>query len=86
MPEISRFLGLVIRMHFDDHEPPHFHVQYGEARATVRIDPPGLLAGDLPPRVLALAVEWASVQEVSLLDNWRRLRRHEQARPISPLE
>ena len=25
MPEISRFYGIVIRMYFDDHVPPHFH-------------------------------------------------------------
>ncbi|MBI1870563.1 MAG: DUF4160 domain-containing protein [Chlamydiae bacterium] len=28
MPEISRFLGMVICMYFNDHSPPHFHVQY----------------------------------------------------------
>ena len=33
MPEISRFLGIVITMYFDDHDPPHFHVRYGEHRA-----------------------------------------------------
>jgi hypothetical protein len=25
MPDISRFFGIVIRMYFDDHEPPHLH-------------------------------------------------------------
>jgi hypothetical protein len=29
MPEISRFFGIVIRMYFDDHDPPHFHARYG---------------------------------------------------------
>ena len=28
MPEISRFLGIVITMYFNDHNPPHFHVRY----------------------------------------------------------
>jgi hypothetical protein len=28
MPEISRF-GIVIKMFFDDHNPPHFHAEYG---------------------------------------------------------
>jgi len=27
MPEISRFLGMVIQMYFNEHNPPHFHVQ-----------------------------------------------------------
>jgi hypothetical protein len=26
MPEISRFFGIVIRMHFDDHHPPHWEL------------------------------------------------------------
>jgi hypothetical protein len=27
MPEICRFLGIVITMYFNDHAPPHFHVR-----------------------------------------------------------
>jgi Domain of unknown function (DUF4160) len=28
MPEVSRFFGMVIRMYFDEHNPPHFHALY----------------------------------------------------------
>ena len=38
MPEISRFLGIVIAMFYSDHAPPHFHARYGEHDVTVRID------------------------------------------------
>lgn len=30
MPEISRFLGIVVYMYYKDHAPPHFHAEYGE--------------------------------------------------------
>jgi hypothetical protein len=30
MPELCRFLGMVIYMLYDDHRPPHFHAEYGE--------------------------------------------------------
>jgi hypothetical protein len=30
MPEISRFLGIIISMYFDEHNPPHFHIRYNE--------------------------------------------------------
>jgi hypothetical protein len=30
MPEISRFLGIVIAMYYRDHAPPHFHAIYGD--------------------------------------------------------
>ena len=39
MPEICRFFGIVITMNFDDHVPPHFHVRYGDERASVLVIP-----------------------------------------------
>ena len=57
MPEISRFLGIVITMYFNDHNPPHFHVRYEEYRALVGIEPLELREGRLPPRVLGLVIE-----------------------------
>ena len=30
MPEISRFYGLRITMNYNEHLPPHFHVEYAE--------------------------------------------------------
>lgn len=38
MPEISRFLGIVIGMFFNEHGPPHFHAVYGERKVTVDIE------------------------------------------------
>jgi hypothetical protein len=86
MPEISRFLGIVIRMYFFDHEPPHFHATYGGAEAQITISPIGVLGGGLPPRVLALVVEWGKLHQVELLDNWRRLHNDQPPRRIAPLE
>jgi hypothetical protein len=51
MPEISRFLGIIITMYYSEHPPPHFHVRYGEHKAVVSVDPPALIRGILPPRV-----------------------------------
>jgi hypothetical protein len=59
MPELSRFFGIVIRIHFEDHVPPHFHAAYGEFEAEIGIDGRSLLKGSLPPRVLGMALEWA---------------------------
>jgi hypothetical protein len=52
----------------------------------VRIAPVGLLDGRLPPRSLALIVEWASLHEAELLANWDRVRRREPPVRIPPLE
>jgi hypothetical protein len=85
-PPISRFFGIVIQMYFKDHAPPHFHAAYGGARATVRIDPVGLLRGELPPRALGLVAEWARLHRAELLEDWERARRLQALDPIPPLE
>lgn len=37
MPEISRFFGIVIKMFFEDHNPPYFHAEYGDGEALIAI-------------------------------------------------
>jgi len=37
MPEISRFYGIIVRMYFDDHAPPHFHAFYGDDSVVIDI-------------------------------------------------
>ena len=57
MPEISRFYGIIIKMYYDDHNPPHFHAEYGEYQALIRIEDFTLMKVDLPPRALGLVME-----------------------------
>lgn len=52
MPEICRFYGIIIRMYYADHPPPHFHAEYGEYEALIRIEDTGIFSGSLPPRAL----------------------------------
>ena len=56
MPEITRFLGIVITMYFDEHDPPHFHVRYNEYRASVDIRTLNIIVGALPAKVRGLVV------------------------------
>lgn len=60
MPEISRFLGIIIKMFYDDHNPPHFHSYYEKYEAVFCIDTLELTQGFLPPRVKGLVIEWAT--------------------------
>ncbi len=57
MPELSRFLGIVVRMHYRDHAPPHFHAEYGEFEITVEIET-GVIEGKFPRRALAAVMDW----------------------------
>ncbi len=86
MPEISRFFGIIIAMFYDDHEPPHFHVRYGEQRAIVDIETLELLEGRLSPRTLGLVKEWARFQKPDLLEDWNLARQHAPLKKIPPLE
>ena len=45
MPEISRFYGIVIAMSFSEHNPPHFHAQYGGQKVATAIRTLQLLEG-----------------------------------------
>jgi len=86
MPEISRFLGIVIKMFFEDHHPPHFHAEYGESEALIDISSMSVFAGRLPPRVVGLVIEWASLHQQELLANWERAQAQQVLRKIDPLE
>ena len=86
MPEISRFFGIIIKMFSDDHNPPHFHAEYGGNAALIDIRSLSLFAGRLPPRVMGLVIEWASLHEQELLDDWRRAQEQQVLQKIDPLE
>ena len=73
VPEISRFLGVVIAMYYNDHAPPHFHARYGNFEVTVRIQD-GVVEGRFPRRALNLVVERYTLHQAELLENWHRAR------------
>ena len=85
MPEISRFLGIVITTYFNDQNPPHFHVRYEEFRALDGIEPLELREGRLPPRVLGLVMEWGEMHQAELIENWTSLAGEGIFRRIAPL-
>ena len=86
MPEICRFYGIVINIHFEEHGPPHFHARYSGNRALIDIDDLLILEGRLPPRARRLVIEWASLHQEELREAWDRAQRMEQPGKIEPLE
>ncbi len=86
MPEISRFYGIVIRMFYDEHNPPHFHAQYGEFNAVIKINDYALSEGYLPPKALGLVTEWANIHREELLKNWQLARESNELIMIEPLK
>lgn len=86
MPTICTFFGIFIRMYHDDHNPPHFHVYYGEYNAIINIETLEVMEGFLPKRAFAMVVEWAIQHRIKLLDNWHKAIKHEPLDIIEPLE
>jgi hypothetical protein len=82
MPEISRFLGIVIGMFYRDHAPPHFH---GEYEITVDIET-AVVHGSFPKRAMRLVLEWLDMHKRELLENWWLVELGRPLRKVPPLE
>ncbi|SFI06055.1 DUF4160 domain-containing protein [Halpernia frigidisoli] len=85
MPEISRFYGIIIQMFFMDHNPPHFHINYGDYRAVITINEE-TIEGFMPARALKLVFEWMELHKEELLENWRLTQIGELPHKIEPLK
>ena len=80
MPTIAYFLGIAVRMFFNDHAPPHVHVRYQGFRARVLIADGSIIDGNLPPMVARVMREWTTLRRAALVRNWQA------ARSETPLE
>jgi hypothetical protein len=85
MPEISRFLGIVIRMYIREHYPAHFNAEYGEYEITVDIET-GIITGKFPKRALKAVIEWYELHQDELMENWEAAMNRKPLSKIEPLE
>ena len=85
MPELSRFFGIIIAMFGGDHNPPHFHVRYGDNEAIITIKD-GIVKGELPRKVLKDVFKWMDLHQAELSENWQRLQDGKDIVKIEPLK
>jgi len=85
MPTISSFYGILIRMFFNDHPPPHFHARYGEFEATMEIATLAVIESQLPRRALNLVQVLAMMHRGELLEDWRLCRGNRPPTKVEPL-
>lgn len=85
MPEISRFYGIVIRIFYGDHPPPHFHAVYGDEIAKIDIETLRVIDGRLPPRAQALTLEWAKLHQAELREAFSKAANLQPPGKIAPL-
>lgn len=86
MPIIATFFGIIIRMFYDDHNPPHIHVEYQGNK--VLIDFQGnILQGDLGSKTaLRLVREWIDLHEAELIEDWNLSLSGKEIKKIEPLK
>jgi hypothetical protein len=85
MPTISSFHGVLIRMFWAEHPPPHFHAQHSDDEAVIDIASLNVVAGALPPRILRLTLRWAELHREELLENWSLCAKRQSPKAIIPL-
>ncbi|MDR1212279.1 MAG: DUF4160 domain-containing protein [Spirochaetaceae bacterium] len=85
VPEISLFYGIRITMNWDEHNPPHFHVQYAGHNATVLIQESIIDKGYLPNKQLKLVLAWCEIHKEELMQNWELAKDGKPLNEIQPL-
>ncbi len=85
MPTISMFYGILIRMYYDDHNPPHIHAIYGEAKACYNFDGE-VIEGALPKKQHRLVAAWIEIHKEELNADWLLARDGELMFKIEPLK
>lgn len=84
MPTISMFFGIIIRMFFDDHNPPHFHAIYQGKRAVFSLDGKKL-SGEMPEKQSKIIEVWAILHKEELEANWQLSKDKQEPYKIAPL-
>ena len=82
MPEVSRFFGIVIRMHWSDHNPPHIHAYYGDCKAVFSIETGEKMKGNFPKIACNIIEEWTKKYQKQLLNNWETMKKEKIFRKI----
>ena len=85
MPELSRFYGIIIRMFYDDHPPPHFHAVYESDQAQININTLEVIEGNIKRRALALVLEWAALHRDEIRAAWDLANQNQEPPKIDPL-
>ena len=73
-------------MYWDEHNPPHFHAEYGEFIIQITINDGKILAGKIPSRALKLINEWRELYKEELLKNWEHSKNNQPFEKIEPLK
>jgi hypothetical protein len=72
MPTVAILDGIKVQFYWDEHPPPHFHVEFGEWQAQVAIGSVRIIHGSIPTRQSKKVVDWAEPRTNELLEAWTK--------------
>lgn len=86
MPVVSIFFGIIVRMYYNEHNPPHIHVEFKESKAVIDFQG-NVLKGGLQSRTaLKLVREWVDLHTFELEEDWNAARAGRLIKKIDPLD
>ena len=86
MPEISRFFGIIVRMFFNEHNPPHVHVEFQDSKAVFDLAGNITHGGLKSQTAVRLVREWIDLHVDELRADWELARAGRELDRIVPLE
>lgn len=86
MVQIARFYGITISMYYKDHNPPHFHAEYGWNEVQIHIEDMRILRWKISPKATSLVIERALAHQDELLDNRHIMETQWLLKKIDPLQ
>jgi len=86
MPVISIFFGIVIRMHFREHEPKHFHAEHQSRDGKFDFDGNQTVGNITSANALELIRQWATLNGEALESNWSKIKSGQPLDRIPPLD
>jgi uncharacterized protein DUF4160 len=78
MPRLASFDGLVVKLFFNDHPPPHIHVYAGRIHhpgvqmSRISIETGEVIDGQLPSAKVATVRDWCTRHRDALRADWQR--------------
>ncbi len=87
MPTISMFYGIIVRMYCSpsEHNPPHIHAYYQDAKAVVDLNNCEITEGDFPRKQAKMLLAWAEIHHEELMADWDLASKGELPFKIEPL-
>jgi hypothetical protein len=85
MPFVSMFFGIIIRMFYNEHNPPHFHAEYQGTEGIFNFNGEMLQGNIKSGTALRLIKEWTLLRKAELEENWSNITEKAGINKIEPL-